>query len=112
VIFSRPVDVIIVYATSPVQQVAFEFDVASVIHEPLSTLWKLTRDDAGINKALFSKYFEGCQKGYAIQIGEIRRYETPFSPLVSYGLRPPQSFVYLNKMKQKQTYLLTGFIAI
>jgi predicted transcriptional regulator len=95
-IFSRQVDVVLVYATKPVQQVICEFDVVSIICEPLPALWRRTRRRAGIDEASFYGYFDGLDTGYAIVIGEVRSYDEPFSPVEKLGLRPPQSFIYLD----------------
>lgn len=95
-IFSRRVDVVLMYVTAPVQKVVAEFDVVSVISEPLPRLWSRTRKYAGINEALFYRYFSGLQRGHAIAIGEVRLYISPFCPVEQLGLRPPQSFVYLD----------------
>jgi predicted transcriptional regulator len=94
-IFARPVDVVIVYATVPVQRVVAEFDVCSIISEKLPTLWKRTHKSAGIGREFFLKYFEGKDYGHAIEIGKVRLYKMPFCPIEKFGIRPPQSFVYL-----------------
>ena len=94
-IFSRPVDVVVVYATVPVRRVVAEFDVRSVISESLPLLWKRTHHFAGIDSEFFWKYFEGKDYGYAIEIGDVRTYRNPFCPIEELGVYPPQSFVYL-----------------
>jgi predicted transcriptional regulator len=84
------------YVTAPVQRVVAEFDVVSIISEPLPRLWCCTREYAGIDEALFYRYFDGLHRGHAIAIGEVRVYDSPFSPVKQLGLKPPQSFVYLD----------------
>jgi predicted transcriptional regulator len=59
-------------------------------------LWRRTREYAGIDEALFYRYFDGLDYGHAIAIGEVRTYDAPFCPIEQLGLRPPQSFVYLD----------------
>ena len=95
-IFARQVDVILIYATAPIQRVVGEFDVSSIISEPVPVLWKRTREYAGIDETLFFEYFQGCNIGHAIEIGEVRAYSAPFCPVERFGLKPPQSFTYLN----------------
>lgn len=75
--FKRPVSSAVVYASSPVQRVIGEFDVVGVIVAPLETLWRKTRQFAGIEKRFFMSYFSGCELGYAIQIGGVRPYQEP-----------------------------------
>jgi predicted transcriptional regulator len=95
IIFSRKVDIIVVYVTSPVRKVVAEFDVISIISEPLFNLWDKTWKFAGIDITVFLKYFKGCKEGHAIEIGEVRLYNEPFCPVKKFGLRPPQLFSYL-----------------
>jgi predicted transcriptional regulator len=99
-IFTRPVDIVVVYATAPVRRVVAEFDVCSVISESLSLLWKRTHHFAGIDSEFFWNYFEGKDYGYAIEIGEVRTYKTPFCPIEELGVFPPQSFVYLEALSK------------
>jgi len=95
-IFTRPIQTIVVYATVPVQRVVAEFDVRSVLRDSPSALWKLTHRFAGIAEDEFFGYFRGKQAGYAIEIGEVRPYRTPFCPVARFGVKPPQSFAYLD----------------
>ena len=92
VIFARPVAVVLVYATVPRARVVGEFDVEGVVMDSPQQLWSLTRDNAGIDECAFFEYFEGAKKGYAIQIGQVRHYPTPFCPVEVLNMRPPQSF--------------------
>lgn len=94
-IFSRKVDIVLIYVTGPVSRVVAEFDVLSILDEPLSRLWEKTAPHAGIDRNSFFDYFAGLSKGYAIKIGEVRKYNVPFCPIKELGLRPPQSFAYL-----------------
>jgi len=94
-IFKRRIDVVVVYATMPVRRVVAEFTVTSVICDSPHALWRLTRKVAGIERQRFFDYFQGKKLGYAIEIGRVRQYRSPFWPVAQLGLRPPQSFVYL-----------------
>lgn len=94
-IFSRQIDIVLLYASAPVQRVVAEFDVLSIISEPLTTLWKETERYAGLDKASFFRYFKGHDVGHAIKIGKVRKYSVPFCPIQQLGLMPPQSFSYL-----------------
>lgn len=95
-IFTRQVDIILLYATAPVGRVLAEFDVCSIISESVQSLWNRTKRFAGIGEELFLKYFQGRDYGHAIEIGQVRPYKTPFCPIKHLGIRPPQSFVYLS----------------
>jgi len=95
VIFSRRVDIVVIYASAPVRQVVGEFDVLAVISGSPQSLWERTRQYAGVDEDAFFRYFSGRQTGHAIQIGELRPYAEPFCPLKRLGVKPPQSFLYL-----------------
>jgi predicted transcriptional regulator len=94
-IFKRRVDVVIVYATVPVRRVVAEFRVQSIICRSPRDLWPLTRGAAGIDERRFFEYFRGRDIGYAIKIGRVHEYPIPFCPVRQFGLKAPQSFVYL-----------------
>jgi predicted transcriptional regulator len=95
-IFRKDVQVVVVYMTSPVCRVVGEFDVKHVISEGIDELWKRTESKAGIDGDVFFQYFAGCDVGHAIAIGEVRRYNKPLDLQETFGVRAPQSFMYLN----------------
>ena len=98
-IFRRPVSVVVVYTTSPVSRVVGEFKVESIITDTVEALWKRTRHRAGIDKQCFFGYFAGRKTGHAIVIGSVRRYRHTLDLSDKFGLRAPQSFVYLSSRK-------------
>jgi predicted transcriptional regulator len=89
------VDVVVVYTTSPICKVIGEFDVQDVISGYVSELWRRTQPKAGIDAERFFRYFEGCDIGHAIAIGKVRRYSKARNLQAAYGVRAPQSFLYL-----------------
>jgi len=95
VVFARNVDIIVVYATVPVKRVIAEFDVLRIVRRRVSALWDMTKEYAGIDEQYFRAYFRGREYGYAIEVGEVRVYEIPVCPIAEFGIRPPQSFAYL-----------------
>ena len=95
-IFTRRVDIILLYATAPVGRVLAEFDVRSIISDSVQSLWNRTKSFAGIGEDFFFRYFQGREYGHAIEIGEVRPFKAPFCPIRTLGIRPPQSFVYLH----------------
>lgn len=70
------VDIIVVYASAPVQQVIGEFDVEDILVENPSELWHKTKEHSGITKDFFDQYFKVKDKGYAIKISKTRRYKS------------------------------------
>lgn len=83
------------YVTRPTCKVAGEFEVARIISRPVDKLWQQTNAHAGIEADDFFKYFRGCDTGYAIVIRNAREYTTPQDLERTYGVRAPQSFLYL-----------------
>lgn len=94
-IFKQQINTVIVYASAPTSMVIGEFDIANVLCDNLDALWEATRLYAGISSQYFYSYFQGKEKGYAISIAKTRRYASPLSLQIEYGVQPPQSFLYL-----------------
>jgi predicted transcriptional regulator len=94
-IFRRSVDVVVVYITSPTCLVVGEFDVAEVISDSVEDLWSRTRLHAGIDRGAFLDYFKGRSVAHAIVIGSVRKYRKPLELAGAFGIRAPQSFVYV-----------------
>ena len=84
-----------VNSSSPVQKVIGEFDIAEIFNDNLDELWQLTKDQSGITKDFFYKYFSNKEKGFAIKIKNKRKYKTPKCLRKDYNLNPPQSFAYV-----------------
>lgn len=90
------IDTIIIYATSPIKKVLGEVKVMGIISMCPSSLWEKTKSSAGISREGFRKYFKGCSKAYAYQLGEVIKY-IPEKDLKDYGFdHAPQSFRYIN----------------
>ncbi len=85
---------IIVYASSPVQQVIGEFDFDEVLNYDLSTLWDLTQEHSGISEEFYYDYFANKDEGFAIKIKKTRKYRKPKCLRKDFNLSPPQSFAY------------------
>jgi len=54
---------IIVYTSSPVQQVIGEFDIEEVLNHDLSKLWDMTHEHSGISEEFFYEYFANKEEG-------------------------------------------------
>ncbi len=81
--------------SSPVGQVVGEFSVEDIITDDVHALWNRTEEHAGIDRDVFLHYFAGKDVGHAIKIGNVTRYDEPRDLRATYGVRPPQSFLYL-----------------
>lgn len=94
-IFREDIGVVIVYMSSPVMQVVGEFSVEGILTDDIDALWDKTGAHAGIEHGVFMNYFAGRSVGHAIKIGKVKRYKQPRNLQETYGVRPPQSFLYL-----------------
>lgn len=92
---SREVSTVVVYASAPTRRVIGEFKVAGIHECSPEGLWELTSDFSGISEDQYWKYFRGRTRAYAIEIGERLLYPSPRSIEEEYGVRPPQSFLYV-----------------
>lgn len=94
---NRDVKTVVVYASSPVQQVIGEFEIDRILNHNLEELWQITKDYSGISEHFFFEYFDNKEKGYAIKIGKARRYKKALSLKEDFNVVPPQSFMYLEE---------------
>lgn len=95
-IFKKPVRKVIVYASAPVCKVIGEFEVEELIFDKLENLWRKTKRHAGISEDYFYSYFSEKESGHAIKIGTTKKYRKPLSLKETYGVVPPQSFLYVS----------------
>lgn len=86
---------VIVYASSPVQQVIGEFEIEDILNYDLQTLWELTQEHSGISEDFYYKYFADKKQGFAIKIKKTKKYKKPKCLREDFNLFPPQSFAYL-----------------
>lgn len=87
---------VVIYSTMPVGMVVGEFDIADVIHDEPSIVWKKTKKFAGISKDFFDIYFESREKAYAIEISNVRKYDQPMLlSALGKNISAPQSYRYL-----------------
>lgn len=91
---NRKVKTVIVYVSSPVQQVIGEFEIEKIISKDIDTLWNMTQHSSGISQDYFYKYFADKEIGFAIQIKKTRKYRQPKCLKKDFALLPPQSFAY------------------
>lgn len=93
----RNVKTIILYATSPVQRIVGECEVADVLSLSKHALWRKTRSGAAISWKYFDTYFYESVVCHAIQLQRPKRYTEAIKLKEAVGLsHPPQSFVYVS----------------
>lgn len=97
VIFTKNVDKIFVYASSPVSKIVGELTIDSIVKGKPDKVWQETKDYAGITESYFKDYFKSKDIAYAIKIKDYCKYSKPLS-LKDIGVQyAPQSFSYLKE---------------
>lgn len=94
--FSQPPRYIVLYASTPVQQIVAYFEVAYIKELTPNGLWREFRKVGAIDYPEFSKYYGTRPTGYAIVVGAVWKLIKPadlrkICPTSSV----PQSFCYL-----------------
>ena len=86
---------IIIYETTPIKRIVAEAEIVDVLELPPDELWEQTKNESGISKAFFDRYFNNRTVAFAYKLGKIKVYDTP-KTLMDYGIKAaPQSFVYV-----------------
>jgi predicted transcriptional regulator len=94
-IWTNEPDSVFIYETKPVGKITGNFRIGRIICETPEKIWNETMNKSGILKEDFFKYFEGVDKGYAIEILEVEKC-LPVGLDIFNLKSPPQSFCYVN----------------
>ncbi len=94
---TRDVTLVIVYSTLPVGRIIGQFNVATVLSGKPDKVWRITKQNAGIEKIEYERYFANSTTAYAIQIEKAVRYARPrrIDDVIPSG-KAPQSFCYVD----------------
>ena len=100
----REDDWALVYVSTPIKAVVGVIQVAAIIENKPSTLWRKVRERAGITRRQFNEYYVGASTGYAIVLSAVERFRKPVElnhiREVWPDFQPPQSYRYLD-MRQR-----------
>lgn len=91
-------DVLVIYATYPVQRIVAVASVEQVVVGSRSRLWELSRDiGGGISRSKLFSYLDGKTTAVAIELTKIRPIDGGLDPrrLFGHSFKPPQSFRYM-----------------
>jgi predicted transcriptional regulator len=89
----------LIYSTSPTKAVVGYAVIEGVRKLSISQLWKHYGMAACIDRSSFDAYFSGLKAGYAILLGEVKRFKrsVPADALKDrFGFVAPQSFRYIS----------------
>lgn len=99
------VQTLFMYASSPVKRIVGKFEISSIINKSPRELWDEVKDGSGVTSDLFFHYFDGCKKGYAIEVENPLAFKPPADPYILINdFRAPQSFCYLTN-EQARVFL-------
>ncbi len=88
---------IIIYSSSPVKKIIGVAEVEKVIVDAPSAIWEKTKNNAGISRNEFRKYFHGKKYAFTICVKRIISLQIPISPSeIMNNFRIPQSFSYVD----------------
>lgn len=101
---ANPVDLLVIYATAPVQRIVAFAEVGRTIRASKTKLWELARDyGGGISRRKLFAYLEGKPEGVALELTRKLKLSVELDPrsIFGQGFVPPQSFRYLNQSELK-----------
>ena len=94
----EPGALLLIYSSSPIRAIIGYVAIAGVRRLPVKKIWSEYGKAACVCRGDFDEYFAGAEHGYAILLGEVKR----FTPTVAaaelrkrFSFVPPQSFRYL-----------------
>lgn len=94
--FASKVSHVLIYATTPVQQIVGYFSVDSIIEGAPADLWEEFNHVSGTDSGFYFSYFDSSNVAIGIKVREVCALDSPIS-LEVVGLEgpPPQSFRYV-----------------
>ena len=85
-----------IYSTAPVKKIVGTFGIKKIIEDHPKRLWNQLHLFSGLDDIEFFKYFKDIERGFAIDIESVEKFNEPIDPWDSIpGFVPPQSFYYI-----------------
>jgi predicted transcriptional regulator len=106
-----PVDLLVIYATSPIQRIVAIAEIGRVIRASKSRLWEIARERGpGISRSELFAYLDGKTQGIALELVRNVGVVKAIDPRRVFGRQfaPPQSFRYL---RQDELDLLKPYVS-
>ena len=90
---------VFIYVSSPVRMIRGGFRVAEVWSSDPESVWSEVASRAGVAKAEYDAYYEGCGIAHALALSDVWAHEAPVEiegvRRALPGFRPPQSWRYV-----------------
>lgn len=103
------IDVVLIYATAPVQAIVGWFSVTGTVKSSPNEIWDRLHSQGIITRSEFVKYYADHSQGVALLVGKAERFPKPVA-LSNLSPRPaiPQSFTYVSDAVFDQVKMLAG----
>ena len=89
---------VFIYVSSPVRMIRGGFRIAEVWSSDPESVWSEVASRAGVAKAEYDAYYEGCDIAHALALSDVWAHEAPVEiegvRRALPGFRPPQSWRY------------------
>lgn len=95
--FSKKVDNVIVYSSSPEKKIVGYFELEDIIKDTPSNLWSNFSNKGGISEKDFFKYYADKEEGIALKIGKLTVFDEFIDVTKLDNFKAPQSFKYVDK---------------
>ena len=93
--FNEKVETVVIYSTMPVGKIVGCFDINKVYKEYPRQLWTEFGDKGAISQESFFDYYDNTDNGVALEVKNVRSFDSPLE-LESIGVKKaPQSYQYL-----------------
>lgn len=100
---------VVIYATSPIQQVIGMFEIAGVEKMSPRRAWKQHGRVGGIERTAFERYYTNADHAFVIRVRNPQTFPTPLLLAeLDENLRPPQSYMYLREDVLDRLRVLAG----
>ena len=92
-IYRQKVDKIYIYQTLPEQGIVAYFTPGEIIKDTPQNLWERFSEVSGTTEDHLLSYLHDLNEAYAIEITDLKIYDTPFIPD---DIKAPQSYKYID----------------
>jgi len=101
---AEKVDMIAIYASSPIQKLVGIVQVSDIVRAKPATLWGYcSKRGGGLSKSELTAYFNGKESGVAVLLQDAKRFGQGVDPQkVIKNFSPPQSFRYMTAAEMRK----------
>ena len=94
-VFNKETKFVYMYSSSPVKKIVGKFLVKNIIEDNPKKIWENCQRFSGLDEATFFDYFDGSERGFAIEIKDLKMFEPVEPNTILSNFHPPQSYCYI-----------------